>query len=155
MKLITLILITFLLIACSNSTIYEKNIEVNEKGWNYKDTLKYKFNIQNPQQNYNLLIHLKYLNTYTYSNLFFFVDVIDPENNKYRDTIECIMATPKGRWLGEKSGNYIEHEFMYRYNVNFPKKGNYKIKLQQAMRDTILKKISSVGLELRKFEKLN
>ena len=142
--------------ACSNPTVYKKTLKVDEKGWDFRDTLNYKFDIQSPNQNYNLLINLKYLNTYAYSNLYFFVDVVDPQKQKYRDTIECIMATPSGRWMGKASGDYIEHKFIYRYKVNFPKKGEYQIKLQHGMRDTLLKKISEVGIELQDFqEKIN
>ena len=156
MKWIWLIGLMVFLLSCSNSTLYKQDYTVDESGWDYKDTLEYQFDIHDTLQSYNLLINLKYRDTYAYSNLYFFVDVIDPQNQKYRDTIECIMATPQGRWLGKQSGDYIEHRFLYRYNVNFPKSGQYRIYLQQAMRDTLLKKISSVGIELQKFkEKLD
>jgi len=151
MRIFVLISILFVFWSCSNSTVYKKDFDIDEKGWDYKDVLEFDFDIENPKQNYNLLINLKYNKTYNYNNLFFFVDIIDSENTVKRDTIECIMAAPNGKWMGEISGDYVEHQFMYGYNVNFPTKGIYKIQLQQAMRDTMLKKISKVGLELQEF----
>ncbi len=151
MKLLGLVILTILLWSCSNTTVYEQDFDVDETAWHYNDTLSFNFEIENPNQNYNLLINLKYLKTYKYRNIFFFVDVIAPENQIYRDTIECIMASPTGKWLGKSSGDYIQHQFMYRYNVNFPEKGTYRINIQQAMRDSLLPKISKLGLELQKF----
>ncbi len=152
MKALIFVVILFSLWSCTNPVIYKSDININENGWSYRDTLKYNFSSHNIHQNYNLLISLKYSNTYAYSNLYIFVDVVDPENKKLRDTIECIMAAPSGRWLGNSSGDYLEHRFVYRYNINFPKEGEYQIKFQQAMRDTILKEILAVGIELRNFE---
>jgi len=156
MKIIVpiVLFIVILFTACSPSAIYKEDFDVDENGWNYTDTLSYQFDILNEHENYNLLINLKYNKSYKYNNIFFFVDIEAPNLQNYRDTIECIMANPSGRWLGKISGDYVEHQFMYRYKVNFPEKGNYRVKIQQAMRDSLLKKIASVGIELRTFEEL-
>ena len=147
----TILLSVLLFFSCSNKTVFEQKFLVEEDGWNLQDSLKYQFDTDDVKQNYNLLINLKYKKTYSYSNIFFFVDVIDPEKETLRDTIECVMAMPSGKWLGRNSGDYIEQQLVYRYKVNFPKEGQYQIILQHAMRDSLLKKVSSVGLELQEF----
>ena len=152
MRLLVIPFFAIILYSCSNNTVYEQVKPVDEKAWDYRDTLAYEFAIEDTNQNYNLIISLKYKKNYSYSNIFFFVDVVDPEMDTYRDTIECFMAAPSGRWLGESSGDYIEQKLIYRQNVNFPKKGTYKINLQHAMRDTLLRNMSEVGLELQEFE---
>lgn len=138
--------------SCSNNAVYKQDFDVNEDGWDYKDSLIFNFDNENPNQNYNLLLNLKYSKTYSYNNIFFFVDIIDSENQVNRDTIECFMANPQGKWLGKSAGDFIEHQFMYRYNVYLPVKGEYQIIIQQAMRDTLLRKVSSVGIELQEFK---
>lgn len=151
-KILLALFIASIFYSCINSSIYKANIEVNQNGWNYHDHLKYEFNIEDIQNNYNLLINLNFLKTYKYNNLFFFVDVKDPENKTYRDTIECILAIPNGKWIGNISGDLVSQQLTYRYNVNFPIKGQYKIEIQHAMRDSLLRNVTSVGLELNYFE---
>ena len=154
MKILGLVIIISTVLSCSNSTVYKQDIKVNEQAWDYKNQLSYELELNDIHQNYNLLINLKYLKTYSYNNIFFFVDIIDPEEVIYRDTIECPMAWPSGKWMGESSGDYIEQQLIYRPNIHFPIKGTYQVKIQQAMRDTLLKKISSIGIELQEFEEI-
>ena len=154
MKLLLGLIIAVAISSCSNYTVYKQDFDVDESGWSYMDSLSFKFDIEDPNQNYNLLLNLKYHKLYSYSNIHFFVDVTDSENQVYRDTIECFMANPQGKWLGKSAGDYIEHQFMYRYNVNLPVKGEYQIVIQQAMRDTLLKRISSLGLELQEYNEV-
>jgi len=149
MKIVLSLFFVLLLFSCSDSTVYEKTYMLNDSGWDYKDKLEFKFNVKDSKQNYNLLINLKYKKTYPYSNLYFFVDIIDPLKKLKKDTIEYFMATSSGKWLGESSGEYINQQSAYRYNINFPEAGEYTIVLQHAMRDSLLKKISEVGMELQ------
>ena len=151
MKYLLIFLASIILWSCSEPAVYEKTYSVDENAWNYNDTLLFEFDINNINEKYNLIVDLKYKNTYSYSNLFFFVDIKDPENIIKKDTIECFLALPNGKWLGKESGDYIEQQLLLKYNVNFPKKGHYSIMFKHAMRDTLLKKVSKVGLELHKY----
>ena len=151
MRYLLIFLASAILWSCSNSTVYEKTYTVDEKAWNYNDTLLFEFDIEDVNEKYNLIVDLKYKNTYSYSNLFFFIDIKDPENNEKKDTIECFLALPNGKWLGKESGDYIKQQLFLRHNVSFPTKGRYSIVLRHAMRDTLLKKVSEVGLELHKY----
>ena len=152
MKYLFLAFVAVFLFSCSSKTVFEKAVEVEEKGWHYKNILDYQFSIENSQQDFTLFLNLEYLKSYAYSNIIFFVDVIDPNEGVLRDTIECILSTPTGKMLGDVSGDEVDHQFVYRPRVNFPVKGEYQIKIQHAMRDTLLKKMNSVGIELREFE---
>ena len=151
MKYLFLLFITLSLLSCTDSVVYEDKFSVNENAWNYKDSLVFGFDVDDVNQSYNLLVDLKFKNTYPYSNLFFFVDITDPRNVLKRDTIECFLALSNGKWIGEESGGYVEQKLILKYNVNFPQKGHYGIVFKHAMRDTLLKKVSEVGLELHKY----
>ncbi len=140
--------------SCSNSTIYKQDIKVDEQGWDYKNQLIYDLEFDDTHQSYNLILNLKFLKSYSYNNILFFVDVVDPDKTTLRDTIECPMAWPSGKWMGESSGDYIEQQLLYRPNIHFPIQGTYQVKIQQAMRDTLLKKISSIGIELQEVEEI-
>jgi gliding motility-associated lipoprotein GldH len=54
----------------------------------------------------------------------------------------------KGNWNGDKSGILVNFNYSLYKNIKFPLKGDYKFKLIQAMRDTILKDVMSVGIKI-------
>ncbi len=142
-----------MLTACSNELKYQKQIPFSQQGMSINDTLDFDFVIDNPKETFNLILNLEYLKTYPYQNIFFFVDVLGPQDLHHRDTIECILANPSGQWLGEVSGDMVHQDLMYRYYTHFPTKGEYKIRVQHAMRDTVLPAMRAFGIELRKFKK--
>ena len=148
---VNIVLLFIAIVSCSNNTVYEKTFPINKKGWNYHNKLLFPLEIKNNKQAYDLIINLKHEKNYKYNNIFFFVDIIGPTQS-FRDTIECIMANWKGKWLGDAEGNEIVHHFRYRSNIVFPETGAYTIKLEQAMRDTSLQAITEVGLQLNKYQ---
>ena len=155
MRFGVLVLLVLTIWSCSNSSVYEQNFDVDEKGWSYKDPLNFEFKIDDSKQNYNLFINLKFNKSYSYRNVFFFVDIQDPQEKVLRDTIELPLASSTGKWLGEMSGDYVEQKLVFRLNISFPIEGDYRIKIQQAMRDTFLQKISMVGMELKEYTEPN
>ena len=153
MKYLFVLVVLVVFLSCTKSAVYEKVYTVDEKAWDYKDTLVFGFDIHDVKESYNLIVDLKYKKTYSYSNLFFFVDIVDPKNTVKKDTIECFLALPNGKWLGKQSGDYVEQQLILRHNVSFPLEGHYNIVFRHAMRDTLLKKVAEVGLELHKYSK--
>lgn len=152
MRYVILVILAVFFWSCSNKTFFKEAIEVDEKGWDLKKVLDFNFSIEDNKQDYTLILNLKHLESYSYNNIFFFVDVIDPNKKVQRDTIQCFLSMSTGKMLGDVSGDEVELQLIYRPKVNFPVKGAYQIKIQHAMRDTLLKKMSSIGIELREFE---
>jgi gliding motility-associated lipoprotein GldH len=146
------ILASFIFVSCGNGVMYQKYVDYSDKGMSMADTVDFDFVVENPNEKFNLILNLEYLKTYPYQNVFFFVDILGPEDLYYRDTIECILANPSGKWLGDVSGELVNQDLMYRYNTYFPAKGAYKIKVQHAMRDSVLVAMRSFRIELREFE---
>ncbi len=73
-----------------------------------------------------------------------------PNGNLTRDTIECILAGNKGKWLGKGWGHLKENEILLNQSMHFPVKGKYEFWIQQAMRADTLKGIANVGLRIVK-----
>jgi gliding motility-associated lipoprotein GldH len=67
-----------------------------------------------------------------------------------RDTIECMLAAKNGKWLGKGSGRYRDNRIWIRDNIRFPRKGEYTLRLNQAMREDVLVGISEAGIRLEK-----
>jgi gliding motility-associated lipoprotein GldH len=148
------VIFMFLLVfsACSNPSVYKQDFQIDAAGLHMDDTLRFELPISNIKEHYNLILNLEYSKNYPYQNLFYFVDIKDPLGENYRDTIECVLASSSGRWLGEMSGDFVKQSLIYRLNINFPNQGLYYINVQHAMRDSVLSKIKSIGLELKVFE---
>jgi gliding motility-associated lipoprotein GldH len=52
------------------------------------------------------------------------------------DTLEYAMANPDGTLLGDGFTDVKESKLFYKENFKFNKKGAYKIRIQQAIRQT-------------------
>ena len=74
------------------------------------------------------------------------------DNNRHRDTIEFYLADDRGQWLGEKQHGFIEMPVLLEENIHFPDSGTYHIEIQHGMRDSLLRGVSDIGLEIYRNE---
>ena len=106
---------------------------------------------------YNLFVNVRDNNDFPYSNLFIIVSLEQPNKKVKVDTLEYAMANLDGTLLGEGFTDVKENKLFYKQNQSFALKGNYKIKIQQAVRQTgkiagdkELKGITEVGFRIEK-----
>jgi len=153
-KLLNLILVGILLllvvISCDKNRVYEQYLSVDSDGWHKDSILNFDFEIENSNQSYNLLLNVRNIEAYPFSNLWLFVDIIAPDSTSVRDTLEYTLAYPNGKWTGQGSSGVYNNSFVFRSNVFFPVQGNYRFVIQQAMRNDLLKGITNVGLRIEK-----
>ena len=69
-----------------------------------------------------------------------------------RDTVEITLAAPDGKWLGEGLGDIYDNRYLFRKAFKFPKTGEYRIELIQAMRVNPLPGIMDAGIRIEKNE---
>ena len=74
----------------------------------------------------------------------------DPNNNIAKDTLECYLYDNIGKPLGQDYFYIYEMPLMYMNNIKFPTQGEYKFEIMQAMRDSMLTGIESLGLTIEK-----
>ena len=75
-----------------------------------------------------------------------FLHTTFPNGNQTHDTIECILAYPDGRWVGDGSGRMRTAKILLNNNLRFPISGNYHFEIEQAMREPVLEGVADVGL---------
>ena len=141
-KLLTVILIGFMLVACDSKQVYDKYKTI-PKYWGKEHRLNFNFKAPDTVKNYNLFLNIRNNNNYKFSNLFLIVDFITPNNNKTIDTLEYRMANPDGSWLGTGFSDLKENKLWFRERYRFKKQGEYKINVKHAMR----KNGSILGIE--------
>jgi len=140
----------FILAACDNSRVFDQYKPIPKSGWNKDSLVVFSVPVTDTVQNHNMYINVRNDVDYPYSNLWLFVDIIQPGGKALKDTFELSLADPAGKWLGEGMGGVKTRKVIYRRNVYFPVSGTYKIELQQGMRKDNLKGIRDIGIRIEK-----
>jgi gliding motility-associated lipoprotein GldH len=138
--------ILIMLSSCSHGVLYQKYTSIPNSEWDMKAPVTFKLNVTDTTSYYNVFVNVRNADNYAYSNLYLFIDITSPMHTKERDTLECILADPSGRWMGEGLGDIWDNKILFKRNVRFPKSGEYDITYTQAMREDKLQMIMDVGL---------
>jgi len=138
--------------ACQPNLVFEQYQTIQQKSWDKDSVLVFTVPIADTVQNHNFFINVRNDVKYQYSNLWLFITIEQPDGKTIEDKFEIALADPSGRWLGEGFGGLKTREAVYRRNVFFPKSGDYKVSIQQGMREDRLKGISDVGIRIEKVE---
>ncbi len=136
--------------ACDNKRIFEEYHPIYKGNWHKDSTVVFNIPVTDTLQNHNLYINIRNDINYQYSNLWLFVKVEQPGGMAIKDTFEMVLAEPSGKWLGEGFGGLKTRQAIYRSNVYFPNSGEYKIFIQQGMREELLEGINDVGFRVEK-----
>jgi gliding motility-associated lipoprotein GldH len=144
------IVILSCLFACDSKRVFDKYQKIPESNWHKDSLIIFSIPVHDTLQNHNILIQIRNETTYKYSNLWLFVEIMQPGGEVLRDTFEIVLADPSGRWFGEGFGGLKTLQAIYRRNVYFPVSGEYTISLQHGMRDEILSGIHDAGIRVEK-----
>ncbi len=144
-----LLLFAIALVSCSSSS-FNKRIVIPEAEWPMENRVCFDVPIDDTINGYVFGMELRHLENYRYSNLFVFLHTTFPNGNITRDTIECTLATPEGRWIGKSSGSMRDLRIPLNPNLQFPLTGTYHFEIEQAMREPVLKGISDIGIFVEK-----
>lgn len=154
-QLFLAILVVFTLASCDSDFVYGKDVDMPQSGWHKDSVLVFKTDslVDLPEI---LMIGFNIRNNtdYYYRNMYLFVEIDIPGREKsIRDTIDHSLMTPDGYWKeGVEGANIKESMAYYPYAIQNPAIGVYTIKVQQGMRDEILKDVVSVGARIEKLD---
>lgn len=143
---IVLLLFVSLITSCSHQNEYTDFRDIEAKGWNRYDTLRYDFKIHD-NQSYDMVIETRNTLNYPYRNIYLFVNCKMGKKVIFSDTIQTQLADKLGNWLGSGWGSLYTVRTNYKHQFRFPKANQqYQIQVVQGMRDFDLVGIESVGL---------
>lgn len=136
------------LISCSKQGEYSEFRDIEAKGWNRYDTLRFKFPIHDNQA-YDLLIDTRNNSDYPYQNLYLFVSCRLGNSIVFSDTIQTRLADKLGNWTGSGWGSLYTTQSSYKRQFRFPAAHkNYQLQIVQGMRNFDLIGIESVGIHV-------
>ena len=120
--------------------------------WDKDAPLTFLVDIKDTSQAYNVFVNVRNAGGYRFSNLYLFVNTIFPGGQIQRDTLECTLASPEGRWLGDGLGDIWDNRALFRERMRFPQSGRYTFEIEQAMRQNPLPQIMDVGLRIERYD---
>ncbi|MPM80640.1 Gliding motility lipoprotein GldH [bioreactor metagenome] len=141
------VLISLVAGGCDDS-LYNKMKEIPDARWDMNYPAKFDVEVSDTAALYDFYVLIRHNTDYTYSNLYTFVTTTMPGDSISRDTIEFILATPDGQWIGEGSSHLRTDEVLISRKFVFPKAGLYSFEFQQAMRDSVLEGITDIGIRI-------
>lgn len=143
------LLLIALFSSCGNNFVINESKSI-EHPWVNSQFIDFEFDIQDTISSYSFFINVRNDMDYNYSNIYFFINTTFPNGFSSRDTVECILANVRGKWLGKGMGSIKESTHLIRKNLYFPVSGTYTMKIEQAMRDVALNGIEDVGIKISK-----
>ncbi len=148
---LTLFFLSLLLFsACDRGRIFEQNVEIPETGWGSKNVIKLNVDIADKDVPADFYINVRNADGFPYSNLFLFVKTTFPDGKMLQDTLECVLADAKGKWIGSGAGDIYDNQIPFKRNVRFPFTGKYTFEIQHGMRLDTIPLIMDVGLRIEK-----
>lgn len=136
--------------SCQRSTLLNQTYDTPRPAWAYHEPICFDVMVADTMPVYDLTFSLKHTRDFAWMNSFFLITTIFPDMNTTIDTLECLLSTPDGRWIGSRMGKYHTIGFLYKQHIRFPMSGQYRFEVRHAMRNDSLQNICSVGLKIRR-----
>lgn len=129
--------------SCRNDIVYSRFSPISSEKWQMDSVVRFDYTIEDAQAAYQMVIHVRHTERYPYQNMWLFV------NDGHRaDTIEFYLADDRGQWLGDKHHGFIEMPVLFEENYHFPDTGAYHLEIAHGMRDSLLRGVTDIGLEI-------
>lgn len=136
-----------------DSVFFQQNHPFANKIWDVSDNIRFDLEVTDTVTGYDFYIDFRNEGTYPYANIFMFVNTTFPSGNTARDTVECILADPSGRWLGDGLGDIVDNHILFKQNIRFPNPGTYTFEFEHGMRMEQLPSVVDMGISLETHRK--
>ena len=146
--IIAIALLPLALVSCDGSVYYDESRSVDEHGWLPTDSVCFDVPVADTAIVYNFLVEVRNSVSYPYSNTFLFIRTTFPDGSYAQDTMEYPLADAEGRWLGKRTGRYVDTRYYFRRNARFPMEGTYHFAIANGMRDSAVTGLKDIGLRV-------
>lgn len=142
--------ILLFLAGCTAPAIYDNTKSLPDNVWKSDKIIRFDVELRDTVSICKFYLNLRHTTSYKYANLFLFINTTFPDGKEARDTVECILADPSGKWLGKGISDIRDNQILLRRGIRFPEAGTYIFEFEQAMREPELEEIMDVGLRIVK-----
>jgi len=151
-------LLALLFISCDKKSVFDQYKSVGN-AWHRDSIVTFYLPKLEKEKRYNLFVNIRDNNDYPFDNLFLIVSLEQPNKKVIVDTLEYKMANPDGTLMGDGFSDIKESKLFYKEKTSFKLKGDYKVHIQQAVRQTgkvsgvdDLKGITEVGFRVESLD---
>ena len=149
-KWLPFLLPAFLFAACGENYIFEKTLDLPENGWAYEQPLHFDFPIPDTSARYDILLEVRHSKDYGFQNLYVQFHTTFPSGETKSQVVSLELAAKNGIWNGDCGGEGCTAEIPLQVNTVFPETGNYRISVEQYMRESPLSGVEELSLRVRK-----
>ncbi|MEO6348062.1 MAG: gliding motility lipoprotein GldH [Aquaticitalea sp.] len=132
-----IIILAVFLGSCDSDRVFDEYKSVPNK-WQKDSIISFQVNPPDSISPYNLFVNIRDTNNYKFSNLFLIIEMVYPHGKTITDTLEYQMTKANGELLGQGLTDVKENKLWYKgydKSFKFEELGEYKINIQQAMRN--------------------
>ena len=140
-------LVSLALTACRSDIVYTQFYPISSAQWHMDSVAHFEYQIADTDADYRVLVYVRHTERYPYQNMWLCVG-----DSLHRDTIEFYLADDRGQWLGDKHHGFVEMPVLYETNYHYADTGRYDLIIQHGMRDSVLRGITDIGVEIIKCE---
>ena len=138
----------FFLASCTSRSVFDNNKSIKGDVWKSDEIIRFDVKLEDTVNIHKFYLNLRHSTSYRYANIFLFINTTYPDGTEARDTVECILADPAGKWLGKGISNIRDNQVLLRRGLRFPQKGTYIFEFEQAMREPQLEGVMDIGLRI-------
>ena len=147
-SILAFVVAALLLTSCSQKPVAEVELVNSDNFWSQEDVLEMNFDISDTTEVYNLSVTIEHSTEYAWENLYIKVHNLFPDGDTLSREISLDLADKKGQWQGQCDGSTCKATVDLQTSFFFPQTGNYKIWMEQYMREVNLEHIQRVHLGL-------
>lgn len=152
------LVVLFTFVSCDKKRVFDDYKSVGN-AWVKDSIVTFDFKQEDTVKAYNLFVNLRANQAYAFNNLFLIVSMERPGGLVKVDTLQYKMTNPDGSLLGDGFTDIKESKLFYKENLRFDTIGDYRVKIQQAVRQTgkiegieALEGITEVGFRIETTE---
>lgn len=149
-KLLFSILIGLSLYSCTTIELKEQQHFFPDHQWSSKDSLEFKFDVQDTTVSYRIYLVLRHEDAYGYNNIWVNIGTQTPVEAMKYQLLDLKLADPAKGWLGTGMDDIYDHRISLTPKPIRLYKGQYIFRLKQAMREDPLQYVLNAGIRVEK-----
>ena len=107
------ILLLIVLWSCEQPALYERSYTFKNNTWAQNVKPRFVVDIKETAKEHVFVMTLRTTTDYKYSNLWVFLNTMNPKGETMREPVEIAVTNADGSWIGKKTGTIVETDVVF------------------------------------------
>lgn len=139
---------------CQTMDLYEKTVTIPGHAWKSDFKPEFSFTISDTAVPYKIYVTLRHRDKYHFNNLYINLTTQQPGQDSSQTAMyDLLLGTDEEGWRGSGMDDIYEHRILLTpegSDFYFRRKGEYRFRIAQVMREDPLENVMNVGLRIEK-----